>query len=828
MSDKKKEKKNSYFTKEELKIFDKYFDEFYAGSFRSSEREAVIQKAYKELNELNPNITINNVKTKFNNLRGNYKKKQKELQNAEKTDQDATSPQKQLPSPPQQCMASPQQQQLPPLQTISPQQPIQVLSPFPQQIQQPPPLQPVQPQQLQPEPVQAVVQTPSNPPVINSYFSQQSIPSQPFQPPSQHDPSQLPSYSLYYNDTYEGVPYDPSSSSIITGFQPSLSTNNSAFPFPSFVQFLKSDSSISTDIVPRQALLASSVNQLPENEEKTYTEQDMFGLLPEMREKKDDASPALYESQIRKDLQSLYHALLISPTVFKVDQGFDKQHIILTANKKKNEFFIEAEKKFIKILDLLPSNSNKTFCNIGNINIEYIPSRTSAMEMNYMNQSTVHIDSPSNVNILTPNKIINFTQFRKIRGIPLSEKLLSFYAGDYLDDVMTSPITFNNPEATTLINYILQAPQESPNEMSEESGENKKEEEKPDEVSVEDYLVIMPVFSFYNQTTKAHVLQFSQTEIETGFFSPINSMLFDRRNEKNRLYLCGDKRVKEFIIEGLDEYVTLSHNGERSVNSEIKIENSGTFYFEEPEYEKSVIAVWQDELVLGVNSNLYFWKLNNDQKNDLTIDTEENVKMAKQAGIDIGKVDWNQGEQASTVRDDENWKKIISIEAINKGEKNSYLAVASEGYPVIYIFNKQHSKVARLISHTLTVSALNSYGFSLISGSLDGSAQIWNLNKTLPEQVFDFRMQKVSAIETANYLGHLFMFVGLESHTVQCWDITEKKQLFEVQLDDRLVPRKIILLAGQNKQYGSFAKLAIMSESIDQSKIVQIQCFEFA
>ena len=84
-------------------------------------------------------------------------------------------------------------------------------------------------------------------------------------------------------------------------------------------------------------------------------------------------------------------------------------------------------------------------------------------------------------------------------------------------------------------------------------------------------------------------------------------------NEIN-IYVCGDKRVKEFTLSN-----SSSNSGNFSEESDKEEENrnetngmtlinTDTFYVGDDFIQSSVVKIWNNELVLGFDSSLVFWK----------------------------------------------------------------------------------------------------------------------------------------------------------------------------------------------------------------------------
>ena len=137
-----------------------------------------------------------------------------------------------------------------------------------------------------------------------------------------------------------------------------------------------------------------------------------------------------------------------------------------------------------------------------------------------------------------------------------------------------------------------------------------------------------------------------------------------------------------------------------------------------------------------------------------------------------------------------------------------------------------------MISHTLGVTSLNSYGFRLFSGSFDNTVNVWDLNKSLPLSLFHIASNEITAIETGTFCDHLFLFMGTKNHNVYCWSVTLKKILFEINLNENTIPKKIVFMSASNNENGDFCKLMVISEFEDPTiqnifKTNEVQYFEF-
>lgn len=380
-----------------------------------------------------------------------------------------------------------------------------------------------------------------------------------------------------------------------------------------------------------------------------------------------------------------------------------------------------------------------------------------------------------------------------------NEKLVSFSNGNY-DKESYQIVDLTDSEASTIISYSI------------------KDQENPEN----DLLVLE--YAYANYHLNSHVLNLKNMKVETGFFYPVTTMHFHRYNGIDKLFLCGDYRVKEFTIQGL-------------VNNDLQISNTNTYYFGNQEYKTAAITVWDKELVLGCGSKIYFWNIddNPNSRNKDTLESKVDIEMLENSGLDMSKVDWKHGKSYKTnalITLKDTMAQISSIEIIGNNNDETYLAVSSYLYPAIYIYNKQHVNVSRLVSHTMGVTCLKGFNYNLFSGSFDFIVRLWNTNIGVPSLLCDTNAQRITAIESAFYCDSLFLFIGGENNKINCVDLNKKKHLFEINLKNNLVPRKIVFLTGNDQKIGQHAKLMVISEfsapnTLNNRKNFSVQFFEF-
>lgn len=340
----------------------------------------------------------------------------------------------------------------------------------------------------------------------------------------------------------------------------------------------------------------------------------------------------------------------------------------------------------------------------------------------------------------------------------------------------------------------------------------------------------MTVFS---NESNAHILTFRDIKVNTGFFLPVTSMTYniyksDYGNELN-IYVCGDKRIKEFTLFEINEENNINTNPYESSdkeeeeeeenknewnlsNKKMTLENTDTFYIGDDFIQTSVIKIWNNELVLGYGKYVLFWDIKQGKNansprrpnSTTTLRTSMNINTAKRSGISLQNVSWAKGKEPnkSKIVIDE-MPQISCLQVIHQmntenEELCSFLAVASSEYPVIYIYNEQHQNISRLISHTMGISSLCSYHKELISGSNDMSAKLWDIDKGVTRICLTYHNDNITAITCGFFKGKFIVFTGGEDNVVKAWSIDDKKSLFEIRLDGKFVPNQIVFLNDKN------------------------------
>lgn len=836
-------------TKEEEAVFDKYLTEFLNAGFRSPQRKEIVDRTYQEILKTNPHIQRNQVHNKYNNLLSNHKNK-----NKQNTPDDAKA--------------------------------------------QPPPPPPPPPPYINQAAAAAAVPPPSHMQLINTQqnpnsFMQQTLQYQMQQPIQRHD---SPAF-ISRHDSLQMGGY-PS----FYGFSPDMSANNSQAPSRTtsnnfdnmsslyflssnpddFFNFSGTNSFISTTNPQPSIEISSITNDIP-TKINNCSKDKLYSLLPSIQEETDFSSPDCAKELYRK-IKDICISLYNAQFVFKYDEDYENKGIIFY-DKDKLDFLQKAEESFIEITNLFTNKLNfetispqcsccdnitpplKNLVTISRRNYNIYASPPEPSRMNSFPSKTsadlfkpkLETENSENANAETDkkeldpqrgqintNQPVSISQYSKLitfRNFHLNDKLLSFFTGEFNEENLCST-QFNNAETFTLVSFSLDL---STNPID---GENQ-------------FLFCHPAYIYRtskncNNGEKCFMLFFNGIEIETGFFAPATSMYFYRDSGVNRIYACGDKRVKEYTIEGLDEYIKKVYNGnthplewskESDPNGEyfqknVKISNTNTFYIGDGNYKSTAITVWKGQLVVGSDSFIHFWQIDGNS-NTKMIDKKENIDEANTLGLDLSKVEWSRGKlHNDNVVELKEMPQITSLSVIEKSQVNSYLAVGSSHYPVVYVLNEDLQIVCRLISHTMGITSLKSFNFKLFSSSLDRTARIWNLNQDETMSFFDTQCVKISEIEVGVFFDQMFLFTGAEgsvtngvNNSVQCWSVTNKRMLFEIELDRSIIPKKITFMSGRKQIKDDtgkiisddFAKLVIVSEraELNGSKSFITQFFEF-
>ena len=511
------------------------------------------------------------------------------------------------------------------------------------------------------------------------------------------------------------------------------------------------------------------------------------------------------ESDFYSQLKAIYSSLHSS-------QLHSKSEGLIEYSQDKLDFQKDQEEKLMAVCkDYSAKYRNKFLYSLDEeAETIIIPSNKTTSKTRFLNRDTKHKTVSRESFVSQTIEVTSYIKLFEVRQFQFNEKVLSFIIGELQDDSCYC-LRIKSIEAFTVVSFCLK--------VSASMAENNDADNDNDQVFkinvddlINEFLFSHPAYVYYNESKQKHILNFFGIEVEMDFILPVKAIYFHRDAEdQNKLYIQGDIRVKEFTIFGLDNYIekVMMKGGDDNAKFEmITIKNTNTFYFEGFQLKTAVIFVWKDELVLGCNSSLCFWRIDEGSKGKITVSQKE---MSKQDKIDI-----------------DEFQGINSITSFQKTDLTTYLAVSSEKYPVILILNKRHQIVSRLVSHTLGITSLTSFGFHLFSSSLDQSVRIWDMQKEVTETIFSFKNEEITAIEVGLFCNELFLFTGSRNHKIYCWSIKCKQILFEIQLCEITVPRKIVFIAGNNKEKGEMCKLIVVSEYEGKNKLaIQIQFFQF-
>lgn len=514
--------------------------------------------------------------------------------------------------------------------------------------------------------------------------------------------------------------------------------------------------------------------------------------------------------KLYKKLKSCYSALSKSNGVFlkerenrtKSDTIENEQKVASEKSDINDEVCVDddilnfekaAEKQFMDIIFAFMKlgkqsiDSNNIYCST-NMNIPPCKMSGSFVPIDYNSRTSSLADNQSSADLTIKgqNRIVKdeirepikfnlnfeydvFTRLKSLRQFDCNNKLLSFLEFDHDEGDFVS-YEFENIELSTIVAFNVEF------------------------VAWSQFMFCYPAFVYYSEGRQSFILQLKDIETDTGFKKSVNSIIFDRRSTTNRIFVCGDDScVKEFTIIGLDEYIKCTFSGifhpahwnlrddqDHSMEREmVHFLNTKTYKIKgNAQIDRSSLVVWQDELVMGFKDTLVFW-VDEDESDRLTI---------------------------------ENIKKIGCLKVF--GNFNSYLAVSSEAYPVIYIYNKEHQNIRRLVSHTKGVTSLASYGLYLFSGSLDTTARLWDVDGGVTMSIMSTVTQEISAIGSGIYEDYLFLFTAGEDGTIDCWSINTKSIQFKIKLKENIVPKEIFFGSFHNDaKDGDVARLIVLSES---------------
>lgn len=644
----------------------------------------------------------------------------------------------------------------------------------------------------------------------------------------------------------EGVPYypsenasDPPSSTSIsflnflsTGYDRSSEHYN--FILSSTLGGTSEKSSIS-----RPKLRSSTDVRIERKPDEKLTKESLYDRLP--KPESIDVSLPILKDILGNALGKCYSSLHLSKDIFKQDD-----EMAIRKDGDLLDFETETEKRFMSIIHLydhLPDKkveSGDIFCpvvmipisftegsfkspllstNFSSVNLSSDPNEGTPMRMIKLPETMNRNDTEKEVEnesfkvpirLNTSFKFMLYTKMKPLRPFHLNEKLLSFYTFEFVDSDFIS-YRFPNVLLSTMVSFNLVI----------STSEN-------DVTKMNEFQFCHPAFVYFSEAKRSHILQLKEMAIEIQF-NKVDSMIFDRRDNSNKIFIFGDSKVEEFTIFGLDEYIrntfkenmhpiNWNYKEDQDYSKEremIQIQKTKTYQFNSDsklndlsnlndDSKNSALAVLDDQIVLGYGDSLFAWKLENE--NELKI-----VKV-------------------------ENFERINCLKVISNAPNNSYLSVGSSEYPVIYIYNKEFELLRRLISHTKGITSLCNFGLSLFSASADSNVRDWNVVEGVSMMQIKTQTEEVSAIGIGTFCGQLFVFTAGDNNTLKCWSVECKSLLFKVQIEENYVPKEIIFQSFYNDlKGGDAARLIILSESaqkIDKNtekvkKDIQFQVFEF-
>lgn len=178
----------------------------------------------------------------------------------------------------------------------------------------------------------------------------------------------------------------------------------------------------------------------------------------------------------------------------------------------------------------------------------------------------------------------------------------------------------------------------------------------------------------FNQSLSSHQIILGQNDAEapTGFFGKANSMIV----HNNNVYIQGDVRVKVFNLSSLECFDTL--------------------FIRDEEIKRSAISIWNENIAVGVDNTIYIYSLNP----PMACKEDPNFKkkyesISIEMKIDKNSIKWTRGRDRKRIRLVDNIKSISSMVTVI----DNILVVASEDYPVIYVYGQDKGLIARLIKY---------------------------------------------------------------------------------------------------------------------------------
>lgn len=350
-----------------------------------------------------------------------------------------------------------------------------------------------------------------------------------------------------------------------------------------------------------------------------------------------------------------------------------------------------------------------------------------------------------------------------------------------------------------------------------------------DESNEYEFLYGPAIVKFCHQSN-SHVLVFKNIEVFTGFFLPATSIYFHRKHgapgNESVLYVSGDHRVKEF---------TFVNTKTDNQTVEMTLKNTETFYVSDQIIDpKSTITVFNGQLALANGSMIYFWEINREEgtgkkkktpnKKSRRRNTQFNFcgsynkELAQRNGLNMSHIDWTKGYEPDNKLRVSQMKQITNMCIITDDSSErtyKYLAVSSDEYPVIYLYNSQRQNIARLISHTMGITSLFSYHNLLFSGSKDCQAKLWNIYKGTTCICFEYHYSSITAMACGNYLGKDVLFTAGSNNLVICWSISDNKSLFSIHLGRNLLPTKLLFLPDSANKTATLIVSSIVVDNDD-------------
>ncbi|OHT10775.1 hypothetical protein TRFO_19829 [Tritrichomonas foetus] len=305
---------------------------------------------------------------------------------------------------------------------------------------------------------------------------------------------------------------------------------------------------------------------------------------------------------------------------------------------------------------------------------------------------------------------------------------------------------------------------------------------------------------FYNSNERAYQIEYQGKVANTGFFHKPTSIC--AYPSENLVFVCGDIRIKSFSLETL--------------------ENIETYFVRTDFIINSAIAAFDNTLILGLDKKVLFWNIHREKPNPkpATLLSSRNSiyeESARRNLLDIESVNWIKGKTSRKEFEIDDFGNISNIVIHqnrmenNKNKTNNndmneenkediLIAISSNNYPIIYVYNTKMEIVSRLISHTMNISSISFYGNKLVSGSYDFTAKIWDIEKGFSSICLSRHSSEITAICGGKYCGRDILFTGGKDSEIKGWSISDKKAIFKIKLRQdtfpvclRFNPEKVLL-----------------------------------